>query len=492
MLRKENRGKKMKKKLIRIAAAAMCMAMAASNIAFAAEVPEDVKDSGIGGLSEAVSELMDEGIITGDDDGLFHPLDNLTRAQVCIMIVKAINPNPAELNGTVTVDVPEGGFTDLSGYNWAKAEINYAANHGIANGYNDGTFKPGNNVTMAELATFAVRACGYTDSMLSGTWPQNYIAKAEELGLFDGLGIVDTDGNLMSVSEMKSFDAPKDMAAYLIYNALPTIKSANVEEDQPQGTDKDTTASIPDFGSFTFASGSFNSDINTYNGIALAKDVKVFVYGQKSDYKRDMTFESSKNDYRETTVYKYKSVSTPAFYKLEDGKIAEMIVPSDVGFSGKIYCVINAVNTRVLNYEGETVRGIETVTAGRDITWFAEKDLSEFPAENEYMNGEIYELYAKNGEITSIAKAGDEDVRGKLFNEFTNGMTEVADKNGKLIKIDSDWYQIKDNATVYVLEDNDDEYSTGSLASLRKGDQVRLYDISDDDESSVDIVVVSK
>ena len=106
MLRKENRGKKMKKKLIRIAAAAMCMAMAASNIAFAAEVPEDVKDSGIGGLSEAVSELMDEGIITGDDDGLFHPLDNLTRAQVCIRIVKAINPNPAELNGTVTVDVP--------------------------------------------------------------------------------------------------------------------------------------------------------------------------------------------------------------------------------------------------------------------------------------------------------------------------------------------------------------------------------------------------
>ena len=82
MLRKENRGKKMKKKLIRIAAAAMCMAMAASNIAFAAEVPEDVKNSGIGGLSEAVSELMDEGIITGDDDGLFHPLDNLTRAQV--------------------------------------------------------------------------------------------------------------------------------------------------------------------------------------------------------------------------------------------------------------------------------------------------------------------------------------------------------------------------------------------------------------------------
>ena len=43
-----------------------------------------------------------------------------------------------------------------------------------------------------------------------------------------------------------------------------------------------------------------------------------------------------------------------------------------------------------------------------------------------------------------------------------------------------------------MLEDNDDEYSTGSLASIRKGDQVRLYDISDDDESSVDIVVVSK
>ncbi|MCI8631745.1 MAG: S-layer homology domain-containing protein [Firmicutes bacterium] len=480
----------MKKKFIKVAAAAMCFAMTASSMAFAAELPRDVEDSSIGGFSKAISELMDAGIVTGDETGLFHPAKNLNRAELCIMIVKAIDPKFADLTGTVTIDVPDSGFTDMKGYGWAKAHINYAANNDIAKGYTDGTFKPGNNVTMAELATFAVRACGYTDSDLTGSWPQNYISKAEELGLFNGLGIVDTEGNLMTASAMQKFAAPKDMAAYLIYNALPAIKKANIEKDQPQGTDKDTTSNIPNFGSFTFASGSFNSDINTYNGIALAKDVTVFVYGDKKDYKRDMTFEDNRSAYRETTVYKYKSVSTPAFYKMSGGKITEMVVPADVGFSGKIYCVINSAQSRVLNYAGESVTGIETITAGREITWFAEKALTEFPAKSEYMTGEIYELYARDGEIRSIAKVGDADIKGKVFKEFTNGMTEVADKNDGLIKVDSDWYSVKDNAAVYVLEDN--EYSTGSLSSIRKGDKVRLYDISDDDESSVDIVVVNK
>lgn len=480
----------MKKKFIRVAAAAMCFTMAAASMSFAAEVPSDVKDSGIADLSNAVSKLMDEEIITGDEDGLFHPLDNLTRAQVCIMIVKAINPNPADLNGTVTVDAPDSGFTDMKGYGWAAPYINYAANHDITTGYTDGTFKPGNKVTLAELATFAVRACGYKDSDLTGTWPQNYVAKANELGIFDGLGLVDAEGNLSSASSMQKTAAAKDQAAYLIYNALPDIKAANEKQEPAQGTDKDTTANIPNFGSFTFASGSFNSDINTYNGVALAKDVTVFVYGDKKDYKRDMTFEDNRSAYRETTVYKYKSVSTPAFYKVSGGKITEMVVPSDVGFSGKIYCVINSAGSRVLNYAGDTVTGIETITAGREITWFAEKELKEFPSKSEYMNGEVYELYARNGEIRSIAKASDADIQGKKFEEFTSGMAEVTDKNDKLVQIGSNWYQVKENAAVYVIDD--DEYSAGSLTSIRKGDHVRLYDISDDDESSVDIVVVSK
>ena len=480
----------MKKKFIRVAATAMCFTMAAASMSFAAELPLDAADSNIAGFDKAISQLMDEGIVTGAENGLFYPNKNLTRAELCTMIVKAIDPSFADLTGTVTVDVPDSGFTDMRGYGWAKAHINYAANNDIAKGYTDGTFKPGNKVTMAELATFAVRACGYKDSDLTGTWPQNYVAKADELGLFNGLGITDAEGNMMTAAAMQKFDAPKDMAAYIIYNALPAIKKANVDKDQPQGTDKDTTANIPNFGSFTFASGSFNSDINTYNGIALAKDVTVFVYGDKKDYKRDMTFEDNRSAYRETTVYKYKSVSTPAFYKVSGGKITEMVVPSDVGFSGKIYCVITSAQSRVLNYAGDTVTGIETITAGREITWFAEKELKEFPSKSEYMNGEVYELYARNGEIRSIAKASDADIQGKKFEEFTSGMAEVTDKNDKLVQIGSNWYQVKENAAVYVIDD--DEYSAGSLASIRKGDSVRLYDISDDDESSVDIVVVSK
>lgn len=72
---------------------------------------------------------------------------------------------------------------------------------------------------------------------------------------------MDAEGNLSSAASMQKTAAAKDQAAYLIYNALPDIKAANDKKEPAQGTDKDTTANIPNFGSFTFASGSFNSDI---------------------------------------------------------------------------------------------------------------------------------------------------------------------------------------------------------------------------------------
>ncbi len=478
----------MKNKLIRTLAVAVCFTMLAASAVFAAEIPSDVENSANEALKEAVSALMDAGAITGDEDGLFHPEENLTRAQVCSIIVKTINPNAAELTGTVTVNVPDSGFTDMRGYGWAASFINYAANNEIALGYADGTFKPGNDVTFAELVTFTVRACGYTDSNIGGTWPQNYLSKAEQLDLFADMGMVTETGATPAddPDAARAMKATKEMAAMIIFNAMEEIAEANAQEDRPQGTDKDEAAVIPNLSEFTFASGAFNSDINEYNGKALAKNVTVYVYGNKSEYKKNMEFSTKKEDYRETNIYKYKSVSTPAWYKLENGKIAEIVVPGDVGFSGRIYCVITGTNSKVINHADEAVTGLDTLTAGREITWFAKKNL-EIPA---VTDGQVYELYAKNGEIQQIAVPESADKREDAFVEITGGaFAEAEDYKDGLVQIDGKWYAIKDNAAVYVFED--DEYTVGRLSNIRNN-KVRLYDISDDDESSVDIVVVEK
>ena len=65
------------------------------------------------------------------------------------------------------------------------------------------------------------------------------------------------------------------------------------------------------------------------------------------------------------------------------------------------------------------------------------------------------------------------------------------DAEDGLIKVNSNWYQVKDQAAIYVLEEG--KYTAGNFADVKEyGAEVRLYDISNDKETSVDIIVVKR
>ena len=137
----------MKKNAFKIIAPVLALTMAASSFAYAsgtnAQVPSDVAGTS---AETAVAALMETGAISGDTDGLFHPEANLTRAQVCKMLVTLIDPPKSVLTGTATQSAASSGFTDLAGASWAKSYIDYAAVNNIAMGYGDKTFKPSGNV----------------------------------------------------------------------------------------------------------------------------------------------------------------------------------------------------------------------------------------------------------------------------------------------------------------------------------------------------------
>lgn len=200
-------------------------------VAFAA-TPADIEGKT---YAKAVEALMEAGSITGDTDGLFHPEDTLNRAQVCAIVVKTAE--------TVS-DGGISGFSDMSGYSWAEPFIKYAVEYGITAGYPDGTFKPGKAVTSNELVTFVLRAAGYSDSALGGRWPENYIAKAKQLGLYKGLP-----------EEMPEL-AAKWMAAQMIYNAMQSISEAELEKVvatvDNNGVEEDTTPNVVVLGSMDF------------------------------------------------------------------------------------------------------------------------------------------------------------------------------------------------------------------------------------------------
>ena len=98
----------------------------------------------------SVMDLVDRGITQGYGDGYFGENDNITRAQIAVMIVRARK----DLK-------PEGmksEFTDVPNNYWATSEIAAAKKAGILDGYGDGRFGPDDNITRAQLSKMVANA----------------------------------------------------------------------------------------------------------------------------------------------------------------------------------------------------------------------------------------------------------------------------------------------------------------------------------------------
>lgn len=469
----------MKNKLLKMIAITLILLLSTTGAFAAVEVPQDVKGHM---YEEAVLALMEKGIITGDTDGNFYPDSDLTRAQACIIIVKAMGAPSAEVVGTATQPAVKSGFPDMSGYGWAEGYISYAVKHGVTKGYPDGTFKPGNKVTMNEFVTMALRAAGYSDEILGGTWPSNYTGKAAELEIYQLIPAPLPD------------KAAKWMAAQFTYNALELIEKAN-----PPAEDKDpvpeTPKGVPDTADMIFEKGSFNSTMTTFNGKELADDVVIYTYGKEKEYKSTMTFSKKAGDYRLDTRYKYKNTETPAFYRLKDGKIVEMVVPRDVGFTGRAYGVINGTYSTT-NAAGDKVTGLITLVAGNEVKWLGQKGLTGIPPKtgaDSYLNGTLYEINLVKGEVRSIYKS-TESHKAEIFDEISGtDFVEIKSYKNNVVELEKgDLYEIKSNATVYIMDANDrTEYKVGKHSNIKKGNEIRIYDMTEDDnEVSGDIVVV--
>ena len=100
----------------------------------------DIKDGAW--CCRAVATLTNAGVINGYTDGTFRPNAPITRAELATIIARFAK-----------LDVNTKTFSDITGH-WAQKNIELAVGNGWINGYEDGTFRPNNNITRAE--TFAM------------------------------------------------------------------------------------------------------------------------------------------------------------------------------------------------------------------------------------------------------------------------------------------------------------------------------------------------
>jgi|GEM_PF-3233010 len=86
--------------------------------------------------------------VFGYPDGTIKAENNITRAEIAQMLYNlAVNENKDQYSQQAII------FTDVQSDTWYSNPIGFLAMTGIISGYPNGTFKPDNNITRAELAT---------------------------------------------------------------------------------------------------------------------------------------------------------------------------------------------------------------------------------------------------------------------------------------------------------------------------------------------------
>lgn len=186
--------------------------------------------SDIAGIAneEAIQVSYDLGIVTGNPDGTFLPTKAVNRAEFAAMITRALAIPDSALAGYTT-----STFKDTVGYGWAVPYLAFCNSKGIMLGDGAGNAMPGRTINTNEAVTMVLRAIGYVSnsSELVGTWPSNYVTKAQELKLYDDVA--------------KVVNVDKANAAQIIYNALTVQKVAVNSDGQTNVLWDDSAKTVP-------------------------------------------------------------------------------------------------------------------------------------------------------------------------------------------------------------------------------------------------------
>ncbi|MDG0811375.1 S-layer homology domain-containing protein [Cohnella rhizosphaerae] len=124
--------------------------------------------------------------VQGYADGTFGPERGITRAEMAAILTRVSG------NAENTEKQAGKSYTDVSAGHWAKDAIVDVTKAGLMDGYPDGSFKPGQTMTRAEMAKIAARMLATTPggngsfSDISGHWAQSAIELAKAAGIIGG------------------------------------------------------------------------------------------------------------------------------------------------------------------------------------------------------------------------------------------------------------------------------------------------------------------
>ncbi|MFC4597810.1 polysaccharide lyase family 8 super-sandwich domain-containing protein [Cohnella hongkongensis] len=137
----------------------------------------------------AIYRARQMGIVDGYSNGTFLPNAFVTRAEFAVMLTKALGLEGGEAQLEFTDRAAIGG--------WAVDAVSAAVQAGVISGYEDGSFRPGDSLTRAEMVTMIMRALrlpsgravdstGFADDAEIPNWAKTAAAASRELGIVNG------------------------------------------------------------------------------------------------------------------------------------------------------------------------------------------------------------------------------------------------------------------------------------------------------------------
>lgn len=199
---------------------------------------------------EAITWLEEYGVIQGYPDGTYQPEKPVNRAEFLKMLYKTLE---VDVNNMAAGGDFYGKFPDVKEGDWFWPYVRYAYLNNTVQGYKDGYFKPGNDISMAEAIKVVIeeffdpedleivdpRYCNYDDETWgsavlielgvdTSAWYWKYLNQASSLCLlsngYNANGIV---GLLVD-----SYFDRGDMAE-LLYRARRIIDGGSSHYDGP-------------------------------------------------------------------------------------------------------------------------------------------------------------------------------------------------------------------------------------------------------------------
>lgn len=127
--------------------------------------------------------------IIGYEDGTVRPGANITRAEVATIFFRLLTDETRESYWSQS-----SGFTDVASGAWYNNAVSTLTRAGILDGYEDGSFRPNASITRAEFTKIAVSFFKHAGGASSNpfndvpdsAWYAEFVKAAAELGLIDG------------------------------------------------------------------------------------------------------------------------------------------------------------------------------------------------------------------------------------------------------------------------------------------------------------------